>query len=98
MSLPEMRIVVSPYNGIYNKWQYKIQKNQRINKHYFWQTILGPGIELLDGYARTQEKALEKARKKAADYCEYLLDKQAREKFKQEGQIVEKVTCQEEPV
>ena len=96
--LPELRLVVKPYSGVYNKWRYEVQQKRRIKSHEYWSAILNESYSMLAGHARTEEKALEKGRKKGAEYCEYLLSVKQYQNRIDKGTIVEKITCQEEPV
>ena len=77
-SLPKIRIVVEPYEGIYNRWEWEVQKSVEYKGHDIWLTAGFLFHGGLSGTARTKEKALAKARKNAAKFCEALLDETKR--------------------
>ena len=73
----ELRIVIKPHEGLYNKWRFQLERRKGFTSYDGrdvvwspWQTFMDRNYNLHEGYARTKEKALLKARMLASDYCE----------------------------
>lgn len=94
--IPKLRIKVEPYGGIWNKWEWSVERAAEYKGHDIWLTAGYGGF--ISGYSRSKEKAILKARKSAAKHCEALLRNSDEAKTKQELTHYEPVTCQEEPV
>lgn len=95
----ELRVMVEPYNGVFMRWHYAVQEyvdnpySKAKPKSKAWLTVMDSGFDLMNGYARTEEKALAKGMKRAEGYCERRKAYKERVKRRTEGTTYTSVKC-----
>ena len=76
--IPELRVKVTPFDvGFYNKWKWVVEQlEQRSqNGREIWGGVYS-GMGYLKGYARTEERAIEKGERAAAKHFNKLVEEQ----------------------
>lgn len=95
----ELRVMVESYDGFIMRWRYAVQEyvdnpySKAKPKSKVWLTVLDSGFDFLNGYARTEEKALAKGLKKAERYCKRRQEYKDRIARKTKGTSYTSVKC-----
>lgn len=102
-ALPNLRIVIDPYEGLVNNWKWKVERWKEDPKRPadlpeeeswgYWLYCTDSGWSVVEGYTRTEEKARIKARRAAARICEDALTLRERQSRQERERIIENVTC-----
>jgi hypothetical protein len=96
VNLPDLRIVVEPDRAaIIFRWKWRVEKAEHRRNSTYWPQAhyLGPFDGPVKGNARTRDRAIRKARKAAASYCEDFITIEKRRAEQREAKFIERVTC-----
>lgn len=96
--IPELKILVEKrnYPTLFrrHKWNYRILTTRQGIDGWGWYTYYDGYAWIAEGTAKTEEKALKKARETASYICDKHLNIARLEKERLSSQIIEKVNCE----